>query len=199
MTATADGCAPLVPDHPVTVASLAGELFAAGLTDAEVADALGIQLADVCRLPEYAEARLGPAHVVRVERELYAAALPGESWREASVAGEIVRLAAYRAPDTAAAKALLAAIEPERYGDRVDVNVTHRYVVELPSVAASTDAWLASLPLAGRGGTPTGGGGVEATPLVPPPPNFQKKPDSGEVVSCTAPIPSLDPIVTQAE
>lgn len=104
-----------MPDHPVTVASLAGELFAAGLTDAEVADALGIQLADVCRLPEYAEARLGPAHVVRVERELYAAALPGESWREASVAGEIVRLAAYRAPDTAAAKALLAAIEPERY------------------------------------------------------------------------------------
>lgn len=156
----------------------AGELFAAGLTDAEIANELGLTLAEVCRLPEYAGARLGPVHVARVERALLDEALPSVTWKEASSPLGVVRLEAERRPNPVAARALLAAIEPERYGDRVDVQVTQRYVVELPAVAQDTAAWLASLPLAGRGATPTGGADPDGNaPSVPSPADFQKKSD----------------------
>jgi hypothetical protein len=54
--------------------------------------------------------------VQRVEAALVDAACGGESWREIPLQGELVRASQYRAPDVAAAKTLLAAHDPARYG-----------------------------------------------------------------------------------
>jgi hypothetical protein len=58
-----------------------------------------------------------PASTVQaVEGALIQAALGGESWRDIPLQGELVRAYQSRAPDVAAAKALLAAHDPARYG-----------------------------------------------------------------------------------
>lgn len=55
----------------------------------------------------------------RVEAALVDAAIGGTSWQEAiGRDGDIVRLERYRAPDVAAAKALLAAHAPDKYGQQ---------------------------------------------------------------------------------
>jgi hypothetical protein len=122
---------------------LARYLADAGLTEAEIASAMGIGRGEVARLPELAEVTIGATHVARLERSLYEAALPGETWSEkATPAGDVVRLSAYRAPDVSAAKALLAANAPRKYGDAPSAAVTHQTVI---MQVASDHAAVASL------------------------------------------------------
>lgn len=99
-----------------------------GCTDAEIASALGIDLADVQRLPEIAGAQLGPVHAGRVERALYSRAVGGVTWSEKlDKMGDVHKLEADMPADVGAAKAVLAALAPERWGqaagDRVAVVV----------------------------------------------------------------------------
>jgi hypothetical protein len=111
-------------DNPIERISAAQLAVEAGLTDGEIAAELDLTIAQVQRLPELQAARLGPVHAARVERSLYEASLPGVTWKEANTLLGTVRLESERRPDTAAAKALLAAIEPGRYGAQVSVSVS---------------------------------------------------------------------------
>lgn len=104
-------------------------MLESGCTDAEIASALGIDLADVQRLPEMQSAQLGPVHASRTERSLYALSV-GQACetttRQMPDGSELVTRKQL-APDAAAAKAVLAALAPERWGqaagDRVAVVV----------------------------------------------------------------------------
>ena len=75
-----------------------------------------MDVSDVARLPEIASVGLGAPHVTRVEHALYDQAVGGMTWKDTAVAGDVVRLQADRRPDVSAAKLLLAAHVPERYG-----------------------------------------------------------------------------------
>lgn len=172
-----------LPANPIEHVSAAQLLIDAGLTDDEIASQLGLTVAEVQRLPEMQTASLSAVHVARVERALYAAALPGTGWRETATRDGPMRLEYSRDPDTAAASTLLSAHQPQRYGKRAELTVEHRYVVELPAVAPSTADWLASVRAPGGG--PTGGEGWNGNaPTVPSPADFQK--NSPEVFENTA-------------
>lgn len=134
----------------------------AGCTDAEIAESLGLTLAEVSRLPSVAAARIGPAQVARVERAVYEAALAGESWREQPVAGAVVRLAAYRAPDPQAYKTLLSAYVPERYGAAA-TGIQAAVIINLIGVDRTKHASVARI-IEHEG--PAGGA---VTPLLGPP------------------------------
>lgn len=103
--------ADLIPP-PVTVATLAAD----GLLPAEIAAALGLSEGAV--LAELGEAWISPAHVSRVEAALLDQAIGGTTWRESpDKLGGVIRLESDRRPDVQAAKAVLAARMPERYGN----------------------------------------------------------------------------------
>ena len=155
---------------PAVTVSPARALHDAGLTDIEIASELGLTVGQVARLPELADALPGPAHAARVERALVEAALPGTSWREVPVAGELQRAESYRPPDVAAAKALLAAHRPERYGAAAQdirpplapiaiqvqfVSVTGKVTGQLPAIDVQS---VARLPELTGPGTPGGRG-----------------------------------------
>lgn len=125
--------------HVVGTVTPAQHMLDSGCTDAEIASALGIDLADVQRLPEMATAQLGAVHAGRVERALYSRAVGGTIKAEKlDRMGEVHELVSDLPPDPAAAKAVLAALAPERWGqaagDRVAVVVV-RFPEQLQPVA----------------------------------------------------------------
>lgn len=115
--------------------------------------------------------------VQQTEYALWRKSIGGQTWTETlDRNGLPVRLLRDQPPDVAAAKLFLAAKLPTVYGEHAELTITQRYVVELPRVAESTEAWLASLPLAGRGGTPGIGGPPDRNASsVPSPSDFSKK------------------------
>ena len=115
--------------------------------------------------------------VQQTEYALWRKSIGGQTWVESlDRNGLPVRLLRDMPPDVAAAKLFLAAKLPTEYGEHAELTITQRYVVELPRVAESTEAWLASLPLAGRGGTPGIGGPPDRNAwAVPSPADFSKK------------------------
>ena len=155
---------------------LARYLADSGLTDGEIAKALGIDIADVHKLPELAGVELGTAHVSRLERSLYESALPGVTWSEkATPAGDVVRLEAYRPPDTAAARTLLAAHDRKYSGQGVQGG-THQSVIFQVASDPGAVASLRSLLGLDRQRVPSGspgrqgeaGGGfvIESVPCI---------------------------------
>lgn len=101
-----------------TVATLATD----GLLPAEIAAALGLSESDV--LAQLPQDWVGPAHVSRVEAALLDQAIGGTTWRESpDRAGGVIRLESDRRPDVQAAKAVLAARMPERYGNTEPVRL----------------------------------------------------------------------------
>ena len=115
--------------------------------------------------------------VQQTEYALWRRSIGGQTWVEAlDRNGLPVRLLREQPPDVAAAKLFLAAKLPTEYGEHAELTITQRYVVELPRMADSTEAWLASLPIAGRGGTPGIGGPPDRNASsVPSPSDFSKK------------------------
>lgn len=113
----------LIPP-PVTVATLAAD----GLLPAEIGAALGLPMGDV--LAQLPESWVSPALVSRSEAALFSRAIGGTTWREVpDKTGGVTRLESELLPDVAAAKAVLAAYQPARYGQdatppiRVTVNM----------------------------------------------------------------------------
>lgn len=94
-------------------------LHDAGCTMAEIAAELGLTEAQVLRLPELADAALGPTHIGRIEQTMYAEALPGEVWSEKlDRFGEVHKLKASRTGDAVKQRTLLAALKPGVYGQQ---------------------------------------------------------------------------------
>lgn len=80
-----------------------GELARAGLTDAEIAAATGLPLADVQASPDVL-VPLGEAHDARVARAVYQAAVGGERWQDKlDKFGDVQRVREQVLPDTKAA------------------------------------------------------------------------------------------------
>lgn len=96
--------APLTPE----------ELAESGFSSQEIAQACGMTEAEV--LQRIKEVGVGPQHVARLEQAAFTEAMPGETWREASVGGEIVQLRTERRPNPAILSMLLKAHAPEKYG-----------------------------------------------------------------------------------
>lgn len=91
-------------------------LAESGCTAGEIADALGLAVSDVEREIATAGLSLGEAHASRVELALYSRAVGMTVVEERlSRTGEPVELTSQLPPDVPAAKAVLAALRPERW------------------------------------------------------------------------------------
>lgn len=165
----------------------AAELFAAGLTDAEIAEELGMTLAAVQALPELQGARLTPNHAARIERAMGAAALPSVGFKDVTdKEGRVTRLEYTIAPDPAAAKVVLPAIDRERYDKAAAppvaqpaINISVAFITpDHRHTGATIDA--SPIPAALGNGDPGGGallasgGGVEAGTGTSPVSDFSK-------------------------
>ena len=75
--------------------------------------------------------------VTRIESALVDAACGGESWRDIPLQGELVRAYQSRSPDVAAAKTLLAALAPDRYGGQAGQSATVIVVTDPATLRAA--------------------------------------------------------------
>lgn len=90
------------------------DLARSGYTATEIAELLGLPVADVLR--DIKDVPLGPAHVARLEQAAYDEALLGKTWKETATRDGIQRLESERRPNPAVLSQLLKAHAPERYG-----------------------------------------------------------------------------------
>lgn len=167
--------------------SHAAELFAAGLTLAEIAVELGITESAAASLPELANLRIGQAHVARLEQVRYTAAVVGQVetvTRTEPDGSEVVTVKQYP-PDMATNGELLAALAPDRYGKAAPpvaqpaINISVAFITpDHRHTGATIDA--SPIPAALGNGDPGGGallasgGGVEAGTGTSPVSDFSK-------------------------